>query len=252
VARLSGSTWTDRDLRLGDLLNVRDMGGLELADGSTVTPHALLRGECPVWSQSDIWEPLNEMGVRSVVDLRAGSEAGYEIPAGLPIELVQAPLLNFDLESLLEEWAGDIDVVAFYVHVLEVSKGTIAAATRAVVDAPPGGVFVHCNMGKDRTGLLLALILEAIGGPREELAHDYGLSARRLAERLANWAGEGLSERQQTMRRQLMDSREEQLLAVLEHVDERYGGPRDYLIANGVQGAELDRLKARLCAPALS
>jgi protein tyrosine/serine phosphatase len=107
-------------------------------------------------------------------------------------------------------------------------------------------------MGKDRTGLLLALLLEAIGGRREELADDYGLSSVRLAERLANWAGEGLSERQQMLRRQLMDSRGEQLLAVLEHVDERYGGPRDYLIANGVQDVELDRLKARLRGPALS
>jgi protein-tyrosine phosphatase len=252
VPPLSGSTWTDRDLRVGDLLNVRDMGGLVLAGGGTVEPHTLLRGECPVWSQSDIWGPLSELGVRTVVDLRAGSEAGYEIPAGMPIELVQAPLLNFELESLLEEWTGDIDVVAFYVHVLDVSQGTIAAAARAVAAAQPGGVFVHCNMGKDRTGLLLALLLEAIGGGREELAHDYGLSAVRLAERLASWAGDGLSERQQTLRRQLMDSRGEQLLAVLEHVDTRYGSPRDYLIANGVQVAELERLKARLCAPALS
>jgi hypothetical protein len=244
---VSGSTWTaDRDLRLGELLNGRDMGGLELAGGGEIRRGALLRAECPAWSQTDVWGPLAELGVRTVVDLRAVSEPDYEVPAGAPIESLRRPFFGFELEAVLDEWEGELDVVGFYAHVLELSKGTIAAAARAVIEAPPGGVLVHCNLGKDRTGLLVALMLESIGGERGALAADYGLSSRNLAERLANWAGEGLSEHQKTMRRQLIGSGEEQLLAVLAQVDERYGGPRDYLLASGLGAADLDRLRARL------
>lgn len=238
----------ERAVRLGGLINARDMAGLGLADGSEIKPGALLRGEEPLWSEEAIWEPLAELGVRTVIDLRAESEPRYEIPAEVPIELVTSPLFDFDFETVLEEWSGDIDVVAFYNHVLDVNEGAIADAARAIANAESGGVYVHCKMGKDRTGLLLALMIEAIGGDRDELAADYGLSADNLAERLAAWTGEGLSERNRTMRRKLMESREEQLLAVLDYVDERYGGPRGYLLANGLPEEDLEAFRRRVAA----
>ncbi|MFN8217090.1 MAG: tyrosine-protein phosphatase [Solirubrobacterales bacterium] len=241
-------TSEDRAIALGDLINVRDMGGLGLGEGSSVRPGALLRGESPLFSGSDVWQPLAELGVRTVLDLRAHSEPRYEVAAGTAIELVTSPLFDFDFETVLEEWDGEIDVVAFYIHVLDVNEGAIAAAARAIARAEPGGVYVHCRMGKDRTGLLLALMLEAVGGDRGELAADYGLSADNLAERLAAWSGEGLSERNVLMRRKLMESREEQLLAVLDHVDQRYGGPRAYLLANGLAAEDLDAFRRRIAA----
>jgi protein-tyrosine phosphatase len=246
VSEPSAANRNRRALRLGGLVNARDMGGLRLGDGATIRPGALLRGEEPLSSEEDVWEPLAALGVRTVVDLRAETEPRYEVPAGSPIAQVDSPLFDFDFETVLEEWSGEIDVVAFYIHVLEVNEGAIAAAARAIAAAGPGGVYVHCKLGKDRTGLLLALMIEAVGGDRDELAADYGLSADNLAERLAAWTGEGLSEQNRLMRRKLMDSREEALLAVLAHVDEKYGGPREYLLGNGLTAAELEAFRRRI------
>lgn len=242
------TTRAEREIAIGGLINVRDMAGLRLGSDSSIRPRALLRGESPQFAESDVWEPLAELGVHTVVDLRADSEPSYEIPAAAAVELVPSPLFDFDFETVLEEWDGEIDVVAFYIHVLDVNKGAIAAAARAIARAGPGGVYVHCKMGKDRTGLLLALMIEAIGGDREELAVDYGLSADNLAERLAAWTGEGLSERNVLMRRKLMESREEQLLSVLDHVDARYGGPRAYLLGNGLAAEDLEAFRRRVAA----
>ena len=79
---------------------------------------------------------------------------------------------------------------AVYLDFLERFGPNFAAAIRAIADAPPGGVVVHCQGGKDRTGLVVALLLSLAGVSREEIAADYALSERNLVDRQSQWEAE--------------------------------------------------------------
>ena len=103
----------------------------------------------------------------------------------------------------------------------------MGTAVAAVARAPAGGVLIHCAAGKDRTGLISALLLGAVGVPAATIADDYALTAELLRSRELEWLENGPGER-----------------AV------RYGGVEPYLLAAGVSRGDLERLGERLLAPA--
>ncbi|MET9317084.1 tyrosine-protein phosphatase [Kribbella sp. NPDC003505] len=97
-------------------------------------------------------------------------------------------------------------------------SGRIASAVTAIVEAPPGCVVVHCHAGKDRTGVVVALTLDLLGAPREVIAADYEAS---VASRY-------------------------DILRLLSHLDDRYGGAAAYLLRAGVTAGQLGELRSRL------
>ena len=117
--------------------------------------------------------------------------------------------------------------------------------------AEPGGVLVHCAAGKDRTGLVVAMVLSALGVPPDIVAEDYALTAASLRageDRFLEHGPGTRAEREEVIER--LRPRPEVMLAVLAHVDERYGGAVDYLRAAGVRSEDLERLMARFLGPA--
>jgi hypothetical protein len=70
---------------------------------------------------------------------------------------------------------------AVYLTLLELRAERFAEAVEAVAAAPPGDVVVHCAVGKDRTGLVAALLLRLAGVPAAAVAADYAESERHLA-----------------------------------------------------------------------
>jgi protein-tyrosine phosphatase len=122
----------------------------------------------------------------------------------------------------------------------------------AVAGAPEGGVLIHCAAGKDRTGLISALLLGLVGVPAETIAADYAMTAELLRPRDEAWlaaaAPEERAEREALLARYA--PRAEVMVEVLAGLEERYGGVEGYLRAAGVSPADLDRLRERLLAPA--
>ena len=125
----------------------------------------------------------------------------------------------------------------------------VARVVTAIARAPDGGVVVHCAAGKDRTGLIVALLLSTVGVAPELIADDYALTAESLKARdewyLAEGPGER-AEREETIRH--FRARPEVMAEVLAGVDERYGGAEPYLLAAGVRPAHLERIRDRLLA----
>jgi hypothetical protein len=246
---------TSRLLSWDGCLNVRDLGGHPVGGGGATRFGRVVRADSVRKLSDDGWEALVAYGIRTVVDLRLPAERDEDPPDDLPVEVVHAPFVR-DREQA--EWdeihaigaaAGDDHVAGtrdVYLALLASSGEEVAAALTAVAAAPEGGVLVHCHAGKDRTGLLTALLLDLAGAERRSIAYDYALSGKMLAQMLADWVDEAPDEPERARRTRLSATPAAAMLDVLAELDTRYGGSRRFLLEGGAAGADLDRAAARL------
>lgn len=244
----------DRFLTWDGCVNVRDLGGHATADGRTTRFGAVVRADS-VRALSDAgWDALLAYGVSRIVDLRVHSELALDPPRELDVEVVHVPVMH---EVDDQEWVeinaiGDAQpdaagaTRAVYLEFLERRHPQFAQAFAAVADAPEGTVVVHCHGGKDRTGLVVALLLRLVGVDIEAIAADYALSGHNLRERTAAWVAEAEDEFEQERRRRIGEAPAEAMVGVLEELERRYGSVRAYLAAAGVDPATIDKVPARL------
>jgi len=243
----------ERTLIWDGCVNVRDLGGHPTEDGRTTRFGAVVRADS-VRALSDAgWDALLAYGVSRIVDLRLRSELALDPPRELDVEVVHVPLLQIDDE----EWA-EIDAIfdaqpdaagstrAVYLEFLERRRPQFAQAFAAVADAPEGTVVVHCQGGKDRTGLVVALLLRVVGVDVEAIVADYALSGPNLSERTSAWVAETDDELERERRRRIGSAPAEAMVAVLKELERRYGSVREYLDAAGVDPAAIDKVRARL------
>jgi protein tyrosine/serine phosphatase len=242
-----------RELQWDGCVNVRDLGGLPTADGGETRRGAVVRSDNARRLTDAGWEALVAHGVRTVVDLRWDEERAEDPPGDVPIEAVHVSLFgNLDhdyfaeLDARIAPLAAAARVEASYLDLLERYSGRFAEAVAAVADAPPGGVLIHCAAGKDRTGLIAALLLALAGVPQEEIADDYAQSEANLAALLEKWVAEAPDEAERARRVALSTTPREAMLGVLRHLDERRGGVRGFLLDAGLAAETADRAAARL------
>jgi protein-tyrosine phosphatase len=202
--------WIDLD----GAANVRDLGGLPLATGGMVNSGALIRADnLQGLSARDVRQLVDDLRVRAVVDLRTGTEVASEGPG----PLLNEPLVAITHLSLYPEGtdlavrdtdAGPVvlpwqnrsrgdrrSAAQVYLGYLARRPDSIVAALRLIA-RPGGATVVHCAAGKDRTGVVVALALDAVGVERNAIVDDYARTSERLRpllERLAaspTYAGE--------------------------------------------------------------
>ncbi|MFE2293421.1 tyrosine-protein phosphatase [Streptomyces sp. NPDC059452] len=166
------------------LLNFRDAALAADPGGTRVRRGVLYRSAQPFpAADSHTADGLRAADVRTVIDLRSAEERrpeDWQALRGAGIEIVEAPL-----EAVGEAVAGelaalrtDADLGRFYASLAEAAPDALVAAVGAA--ARPGAALVHCAAGKDRTGLLTALLLELLGVPDESIADDYVRTADEL------------------------------------------------------------------------
>jgi protein-tyrosine phosphatase len=240
-------------------VNVRDLGGLPAADGRVTQFNRIVRADNLRRLSEHGRQALLDHGVTRVVDLRFPEELAEDTPGDLPVEVVHVSIFG---ESRTDEWQAEQNdamdaaasaeeyVVGWYVEFLDRYRTRIAAAVQAVADAPDGAVVVHCAGGKDRTGLVTALLLRASGVGSDVVAADYALTEEALAESSAAWIAAGADDAERRRRELLRPAPASAMLAALRHLDERYGGAREYLRGAGVDDDALDRVRERLLAAA--
>lgn len=240
----------DRWLPFDGLSNARDVGGLPLTGGGRVRPGMLLRTESmESLSSDDVVRMTRLHGVRQVLDLRKDGEVLHVGRGALYDAGVTVHRLSFIPEEGrgLLELGEDVDpVVHGYLSYLTDRGPNVVEGVRRIAELDRGATVVHCAAGKDRTGVLVALVLSAAGVPREDVVADYALSAGRIDDMFRRWtaaAGVPMPAPEELDRHRPRAEVMEGFLALL---DERYGGPVAWLRANGLTGDELDRLRARL------
>ena len=244
--------WT-RLLEWEGCLNARDLGGYETEDGRETRWGAVVRSDCPAALTEAGRAALAGYGVRAIVDLR------------LPAELTEDPNpfaepgdhgIAYTNVSFIDPAAAPPDAVSTlaedYLQMLDRYRQGVAEALAAIARAPDGAVLIHCAAGKDRTGLISALLLGLVNVPAETIATDYAMTAELLRPRERQWLEsldpEERAEREAMLARYAPTT--EVMLQVLAGLGERDGGVEPYLRSTGLGQDDLDRLRERLVGPA--
>jgi protein-tyrosine phosphatase len=246
-----------RDLVWDGLLNVRDLGGHPTADGGETRFGSVVRADSVRQLSDDGWRELVDYGMKTVVDLRTNEELEADPPAELPVDVVHVPFMETDrgdwhqVEEELEaavKAAPDVPSATrdVYLIFLEHFASNAAAAVRAVANAPEGGVVIHCAGGKDRTGLLTALLLHIAGVGNEEIARDYALSEERLRSRHEKWIAEAQSDEERERIIRMTQTPADSIKGVLAELERRYDSVEGFLRQAGLTDEELARARARL------
>ena len=233
--------------------NVRDVGGLPLRDGGTTRFGELLRSANLRYAhRGDVAHLVDVFGLRLVIDLRTAREIDRDGPTAVAAAGVETVALSFLPEdgTALPETGDDTDpLLRAYLGYLVDRTENVVEAVRLLGRPDGGPTLVHCAAGKDRTGVLLALVLDAVGVEREAVIADYALSAEHVEAMFRRWTS--------ALGREMPDDltphlpRAEVIATVLARLDEAHGatgrgGAAGWLRANGLEDDALERLRARL------
>jgi protein-tyrosine phosphatase len=212
----------DRVLVWDGCVNVRDLGGLPLEDGRETRFGVVVRADSIRGLTDRGWQRLLDYGVRSAIDLRAPDELVADPPLDAPIPVAHVPLAPSELD-----WPS---MRAGYLGLLETRRQRFAEvmALLSRVETP---VVVHCQGGRDRTGLVVALLLALAGVDFETIAADHALSDGSWAPYLEAFYSEADTKQERDRRRRITAPAGRTMADVLEEVDRLYGGVGGYLEA---------------------
>jgi protein-tyrosine phosphatase len=246
---------TDRHVPLTACFNFRDLGGLETADGRRVRSGVLFRADTLHRLTPEDLDVLRGMGLRTVIDLRTPDELDRHgrIPLADHDEVVHHHLPMVDElrtdDAVPDESAPSAEVRGdMYVRLVEQGGGAVVKALELLVaDGALPAVF-HCTAGKDRTGVLAALVLGQLGVPDAAIAEDYALTELSLPDTMA-WIEANDPERAAAFAsypKWVWEAPAAIMLAFLEQVREAHGSVPELLLSLGADRATLDALAGAL------
>ncbi len=227
--------------------NFRDVGGLAAGEGRTRAGVLFRSGNLGHLTSAGR-DRVADLGIRRIVDLRDDEERRFEPSQvdDLGIETVHLPMFAGSASSF---FADDLSLDDVYRALVDGSASRLVEAARAVLEVQP--VLVHCTVGKDRTGLSVALVLAAAGVDEDAVIADYA----RTEDLLPRARNEGVMRHlrhRYPRARHLEDlvtrSPADAMRTVFDDLRLRYGGPVDYLQAYGLTTAEIAELRRVLVA----
>ena len=238
----------ERRLVWPDLLNARDLGGLRSASQQETAWRRVVRADNLNKLAPAGVAALVAYGVRTVIDLRDPRELERfpnPLAAAPPqaVVFVNVPLIS---EAEWEAIRTPARVAEGYVLTARLSHANIAGAIAAVADASPGGVVIHCHAGKERTGIVAALLLSLAGVPDETIAQDWVASDAFLEPLYEEWLANETDPTIRAKRSEGFVTHAEHILDVLAHIRRRHATLREYLVAGGASVEQVERAARRL------
>lgn len=246
----SGGDTPSRWLPMEGCVNFRDLGGYRNSHGRSVRWRRLFRSDAlQDMTAADTSLALDDLNIGLVVDLRNTNEAGRDGRGPLqdtPADYRHLPLL--DARGAIPPFTGgDIAerLSATYQWLLHNSGSGIADAVNSIsetLDGGKGAVF-HCSAGKDRTGVLAALILEVLGVDGPTIHDDYMLTIEvvdGIVERIK------AIERNSSPTAQTLAPQPLAFRAYRETLQGEYGGAESYLRTHGLTNGTFDSLRRNL------
>ncbi|TYQ11747.1 UNVERIFIED_ORG: Protein tyrosine/serine phosphatase [Gordonia westfalica J30] len=249
-------TRTHDEVRPPGLLGYRAVEGLRSSDGRRLAEGRLFRSATPQFvDERTAREFVDTVGLAGIVDLRLAREAQREGSGGFAatgVDIVNIPFAvrkTVSAESAVAPMLGPDPLVNTYLNYL-----TAEAAFRGLVDrlTQPNALpaLVHCTVGKDRTGVAIAIVLDAIGILRSDIAHEYGRRSEDVATMMRKLRGmASYGDAVDVYPPEASTSVPATVLRFLAWVDLVHGGARAYLTGIGIADTQIDELADRLLVP---
>jgi protein-tyrosine phosphatase len=197
-------------------------------------------------------EAMRGYGVTTVIDLRSSSERSGTFDARFPrpvANLVEAEGVTYLHRELVDDASlrklGEAqNMFERYLVMLSTRQSAFSEIFTSIARSE-GGLVFHCFAGKDRTGLVAAMVLALADVGPDEIAADFAETDIQLAQMYEEWISEAPADKRDEMRDELRCP-PERILGVLEYLETKWGGTASYLEASGVHPADIDRLRTRL------
>ncbi|MER6913571.1 tyrosine-protein phosphatase [Streptomyces sp. NPDC000594] len=181
-----------RHIAFDHLHNFRDLGGYRSADGRTVAWSTLYRADslAKLGDGDEDRERFRRLGIRTVIDLRYPweIEAKGRVPETHPfryenLSIEHRPYDQAEIDPDIDPWRYLADRFG---EVTEDGAGEIRQVIEVIADTE-GPVVFHCASGKDRTGLIAALVLTLLEVDDEQILADFALTERATDRLIADW-----------------------------------------------------------------
>lgn len=242
----------ERELSIEGMSNVRDLGGLPTRDGKKVKAGVVVRSDNPkgMTEQGHI-DLMTVVGPRTMIDLRIEVEVEHD---GYTIKDESVTVVNFPMLPLSGVTPAQIEAGAFdnliddYMGQIEINADSVLSALRIIASSDQHPILFHCTAGKDRTGIVSAMLLDILGVEHETIAADYHLTTENMLpiiERIRNapvYKENGLA----FAPAWIFSSDPETMLAFLERMTAKYGSAEGWALQHGLTQAEIDAIREHL------
>jgi protein-tyrosine phosphatase len=244
-----------RHLNFASVTNFRDLGGYKARGGRTVAWRRVYRsGEFSKMTRSDYDRLTGEIGLASVLDLRSTFERerqgmGLLSTAGIRHHPVPFIADGGDQNGDVRRYRDFSSMGEFYVYLVgkpEFGRRVIEALE--VIAAPENHPLVfHCAIGKDRTGILAAVLLSALGVADKDIIEDYTLSAPYMVELISRkniWLEIAIAVK--VLPGYFWEAAPESMVMLLTEIRKEHGSAAGYLKAHGADSSLVKRLENAL------
>ena len=241
-----------RHINFESVLNFRDLGGYRAQGGRTIAWRRLFRsGELHHMTSHDITRLKEEIRLRSVIDLRGSvqqellgvgplNEIGvkyYSIPLSIITDRV-----NDRGKELFRDFSNSGEVYLYRVRNKEYGR-RIVDALEIIADPENHPLVLHCNAGKDRSGILAAVVLGVLGVPDEDIIIDYTLTAPYMKEFINRWNNDPrTAEVHKNLPEYQLKASPESMALFLSTLNKEYGSVRGYVMVQGAEVSLFNRL----------
>ena len=245
-----------RLLAWDESLNSRELGGYPTAEGGIIRWKTLVRSETTWRLNPTGRQALLDYGIRTVIDLRFLAEL-EEHPSPFALssngsEMDRPDYIHIPLDRDQDFiWTGEGSPAAamqdLYCRLLEANRGHVAKVLSTIASARPGGVLFHCFAGKDRTGLISAMVLGAAGVARDLIISDYAYAHPRYMERRdRDLLTPDLTPQKRDFYSVLSSNLPETMALTLDYLDQHFGGVKGYLATTPLDRKVLDAMLERI------
>lgn len=236
--------------------NFREVGPYALRAGGVFRTGMIYRaGALEQMTADDAAYLSGDLGLRTILDLRHHDEIALRVGPHPLEDRVQFNSIFPDhvrQEELIAELNGLYGPgisPGRYLHYLEIGGDRLARAFSMFANEANYPFLVHCTAGKDRTGVLVGMIMDVLGVAPEDIAHEYGLSDRSIDRLLAYLRASGrvLEGTEEEVRARL-STPPEKMAGFLELLYEKHGSAARFFLSKGVTEETVERVKANLTA----
>ncbi|MFC1822217.1 tyrosine-protein phosphatase [Thermodesulfobacteriota bacterium] len=242
----------ERNISTQGIFNFRDLGGYRVGDGRRIRSRRLFRsGELQYMTETDLSYLRDNIKLATIINLRRQEEVsrnGIDCSAWPKLKYRNNPLTggHTDRVTRLSSVANMGELYELYLGQEEYGR-KIVKAVKIIAEPENLPLVFHCAAGKDRTGMLAAVLLGALGVSDEDIIKDYVMSVPQIQPFKARLhTNPELAEELERIPLHAWKAESESMVSALSFIKVRFGTMRDYVEAHGGDLTLLSRLEEAL------